>query len=161
MPGYVIHLAIGKEYIRRNSINNEEEFLKGVIMPDLLDKRTSHFGNASSNPDFSEFLKVNSLDSEYNQGYYLHLITDYLFYNKYLQEFSEEIYSDYNKLNGFLIERYGISIPPVLQGVVKFSDGEPVILKKESICEFIEAVSRLDLKRIKGNRDFSDDDFEK
>lgn len=161
MPGYVIHLAIGKEYAKRNGIKDEKSFLKGVIMPDLLDKKTSHFGDASSNPDFSEFLKTNSLDTEYNQGYYLHLITDYLFYNKYLREFSKDIYDDYNKLNGFLIEKYGINILPELKGVVKFSNGEPVILKKDSICKFIEAVSRLDLRKIKEKRDFTDDDFEK
>ena len=43
MPGYVIHLAIGKEYAKRNSIKNEEEFLNGCIMPDLQDKVMSHY----------------------------------------------------------------------------------------------------------------------
>lgn len=161
MPGYVIHLAIGKEYLKRNKVNDESEFLRGIIMPDLLDKKSSHFGEASSNPDFSEFLKLNSLDSDYNKGYYLHLITDYLFYNKYLKEFSEDIYEDYNKLNSFLVEKYGIEIPPELQGVVKFSEGEPRILRRESICGFIEAISKINLQRIKENKDFSDDDVEK
>lgn len=161
MPGYVIHLAIGKEYLKRNKVNDESEFLRGIIMPDLLDKNSSHFGEASSNPDFSEFLKLNSLDSDYNKGYYLHLITDYLFYNKYLREFSEDIYEDYNKLNSFLVEKYGIEIPSELQGVVKFSEGEPRILRRESICGFIEAISKINLQRIKENKDFSDDDVEK
>ena len=67
MPGYVIHLAIGKEYAKRNKIKDEESFFRGIIMPDLLDKKTSHYGDASSNPDLAEFLNTNALDTEYNK----------------------------------------------------------------------------------------------
>lgn len=161
MPGYVIHLAIGKEYAKRNKIKDEESFFRGIIMPDLLDKKTSHYGDASSNPDLAEFLNTNALDTEYNKGYFLHLITDYLFYNRFLNEFSQDIYGDYNKLNKFLIDKYGIEIPEELQGIVKFSEGEPTILDKNSICKFIEAVAGLDLEKIKGKRDFDDETFEK
>lgn len=43
MAGYVIHLAIGQEYAKRNKINNLEEFLKGCIAPDMQDKKFSHY----------------------------------------------------------------------------------------------------------------------
>ena len=36
MPGYVIHLAIAKEYIRNFRVKDEKEFLKGSLAPDLL-----------------------------------------------------------------------------------------------------------------------------
>lgn len=96
-------------------------------MPDLLDKTTSHYSNNSSCPDFKKFLDKNNLDSDYNKGYLLHLIIDYLFYNRFLNEFSEELYCDYNKLNKFLIERYHITdIPPEIQNYIGFENGKPV-----------------------------------
>ena len=68
MAGYVIHLAIAKKYLEKNDIKDKDAFLSGVIMPDLLDKRSSHYGENTSNPNLNEFLKANSLDSDYNKG---------------------------------------------------------------------------------------------
>ena len=36
MAGYVIHLAIGEEYIRKHKydIKDRKEFLKGIVAPD-------------------------------------------------------------------------------------------------------------------------------
>lgn len=160
MPGYVIHLAIAKKYIERNNVKDPKAFIKGCIMPDLLDKRTSHYGEATSNPDFQKFLNNNTLESEYNQGYLLHLISDYLFYNKYLnrfmENFSEEIYNDYNKINRFLIEKYKIDVPKEIESIVGFEQGEPKILDKESICNFIDAVSQIDFTQLDALKKFLD-----
>lgn len=154
MPGYVIHLAIGKKYLERNKINDEASFLRGCIEPDLLDKNNSHYGDSSDKPDFQKFLEKNSLNSEYNQGYLLHLISDYLFYNKYLKnfidKFSEEIYHDYNKLNEFLMIKYHVQIPKEVESIVKFENGKPKILNSESICDFIEAIASIDFTKIRG-----------
>ena len=153
MPGYTIHLAIAKKHFEKNDIKNQNEFLKGAISPDLLDKSISHYGESSSSPDFNKFLETNSLDSEYNQGYFLHLITDYLFYNKFLKKFSNEIYRDYDKLNEFLINKYNLEIPSEIKSIVKFGQGEPKILNRESICKFIEVVASIDIKKIKEYED--------
>ncbi len=56
MPGYIIHIAIGKQYAQKNKITDLNDFIKGIIMPDLLDKRTSHYGNDSSCPNLKRFL---------------------------------------------------------------------------------------------------------
>lgn len=149
MPGYVIHLAIGKRYVDINHVIDVNGFLKGCIMPDLLDKGKSHYGDSSSNPDFQKFLTANQLNTAYNQGYLLHLITDYLFYNRYLREFSEEIYHDYNKLNEFLIKKYNIDIPPEIRKMVGYEKGKPKILTEDSICRFIEAIANIDLQKCK------------
>ncbi len=46
MPGYVIHLAVAREYLRNFRVKDEEAFLKGAIDPDYLavngDKRKTH-----------------------------------------------------------------------------------------------------------------------
>lgn len=54
MPGFVIHLAIAKEYLKRypEDGEDEEEFYRGVIAPDLLKKPESHYGPSTSDPDF-------------------------------------------------------------------------------------------------------------
>ena len=38
MPGYVIHLAVAKKQLEFNKVKNEDEFIKGIIAPDLLKK---------------------------------------------------------------------------------------------------------------------------
>ena len=148
MPGYVIHLAIGRENANNNGIKNEEEFLRGIITPDLLDKKESHYGESSSKPDLQKFSESNSLENEYNQGYLLHLITDYLFYNKYLKGFSEELYHDYNKLNEYLIKKYNVELPSEITSEVGFEDGEPKILNRDSICKFIDTISKINIREI-------------
>ena len=87
MAGYVIHLAVAKEYLRNFRIKDEKEFLRGIIAPDLLshgDKTTTHYSeHGGSGVNLKEFLKHNSISTEYMQGYFLHLVTDYLFYDTY------------------------------------------------------------------------------
>lgn len=61
MAGYVIHLAVGEEYIRKhpNEINNYEEFIEGVIYPDsVTDKSLTHYGLKSSQVNLKRFLRI-------------------------------------------------------------------------------------------------------
>ena len=57
MPGYVIHLAIGQEYAKRNRIENTEEFLKGCIAPDMLDKSQSHYFDEDRSREFAKIFR--------------------------------------------------------------------------------------------------------
>ena len=145
MPSFIIHLAIAKKYLNNHPQENAEEFYQGVIAPDLKDKSTSHFGPYSSKPDLNRYCKEVGLETSYNRGYFLHLLTDDLFYNKYLKGFSSEIYEDYNIINKKLIEKYGIEIPKEIIGKVKFHEGNTKILNYESICRFIDAVGEMEL----------------
>lgn len=155
MPGYVIHLAVAKEYIRNFRVNNEEEFLKGTLAPDLLsingDKRETHYSdsNVSSDVNLSKFLKSNKINNSYMEGYFLHLIVDYLFYNKYFTGEDIRIYNDYDILNKELIENYNIEIPEEVKDTVKFKTGELQILNKEKVNTAIHEISRKSLKDYK------------
>lgn len=154
MPGYVIHLAVAKEYIRNFRVNNEEEFLKGTLAPDLLsingDKRDTHYSEkTSSEVDLSKFLKSNKINNSYMEGYFLHLIVDNLFYNKYFTETDSRIYNDYDILNKELIESYNIEIPEEVKDTVKFKTGELQILDKEKVNTVITEISRKRLKDYK------------
>lgn len=149
MPGYVIHLAIAKKQMELNNIKNEEEFIRGVIAPDLLKLSgvDSHYGN-SSNPNFNKFIESHKVKNAYNQGYFLHLVTDYMFYNKYLDKWKPEIYDDYNVLNKLLIEKYNIQVPKEIQSYVKFQDKPLTILDFDDIISFIETVGKISINQM-------------
>lgn len=57
MAGYVMHLAIGKEYAKRKKIENVEEFLKGCIAPDLQDKKVSHYLGQNRKARLAKFFR--------------------------------------------------------------------------------------------------------
>lgn len=146
MPGYVIHLSIANKYLEKNHIEDINEFYNGVIAPDLTnDKSKTHYGNGSSNTHLSLYLSENKIVTSYDKGYFLHLITDYLFYNKYLTVFSRDIYNDYDILNRYLMEKYKVILPNQVKNEVFFKEGALTILDKESITKFIDQFSEINL----------------
>ena len=151
MAGYVIHLAIAEEYLRKhNDIKEDyEEFIKGVIYPDsVTDKSLTHYGIKSSKVILKDFLQDNEINNSYMRGYFLHLITDYLFYNKYLEKFSKDIYNDYDILNKRLIEKYNVVLPENIQNNVFYEDGETKILIMELAIKIIDEISDLNLNAV-------------
>lgn len=160
MPGYVIHLSIAKEYMKKHKgkIKNSEQFLRGTITPDMLQKPASHYGDDTAKPRLDWYIDRNDMISEFNKGYFLHLITDYLFYNKYLNNFEWEpdIYDDYDRLNKRLIEDFKVNIPDEISSVVQFKDEALKVLDYNSIKHFIEVVSNIDLDKYIKNKNFNE-----
>lgn len=152
MPGYIIHLAVAKVYSIKHikDINNYESFIDGVIFPDSVsDKSVTHYGIESSKVNLKAFLEKNEIDNDYNKGYFLHLVTDYIFYNKFLEYFSKDIYNDYDILNKTLQDKFDVIVPESVKEKVFFKEGKTVILKQEKIIKFIEEVSEYNLMDIK------------
>lgn len=153
MPGYAIHLAVAKEYIRNFRIKDEEEFLKGTLAPDLLskgEKKETHYTEStSSHVDLNKFLKSNKINTSYQEGYFLHLITDYLFYNKYFLNVNSDIYNDYDILNDELIKKYNIEIPEEVKDRIQSKTGELKVLNREKVFQAISEISRKNLKDYK------------
>ncbi|MCI8655226.1 MAG: hypothetical protein HFJ48_05100 [Clostridia bacterium] len=146
MPGYVIHLAVANKYLETNYIENHQNFYKGVIAPDLTnDKTKTHYGNGSSETNLKEYLTKNQIVTSFDKGFFLHLITDYLFYNKYLKVFSKDIYNDYDILNKYLIEKYRVELPKEAKNEVFFKEGQLTLLDKESLVTFIDNVAKINL----------------
>lgn len=147
MPSYTIHMAVAKKCLESNTLENPNDFLLGVIAPDMLEKPASHYGpySSASNPDL--YVEKNGLESSYNKGYFLHLMTDKLFYNEFLSDFSTAIYSDYDILNPKLINRYSLTIPPEIEDVVLLKEGETSFIHEDSICRFIDAVAAVAFKK--------------
>lgn len=152
MPGYVIHVAIGQEYIKKhkNREENCKDFITGVVMPDLVKpKSESHYGKSPAYTNLKKFLNNNSLNNSLNRGKFLHLITDYLFYNFYLEKFSKEyIYDDYDILNKSLIEKYNVELPEIVKDFVFYKEGKTKILNLNLANKIIEEISELDIDDI-------------
>lgn len=150
MPGYIIHLAIAEEYLRKHkNIEKKDDFIEGVIFPDSVkDKSETHYGAKSCYSNLFEFLKDKNLNTSFNKGYFLHLLTDYLFYNRYIDHTSKAIYNDYDILNKKLIDEYKIEVPKRINDKIYFKDGKLVILTYEIVYKLIEDISDMDINDI-------------
>lgn len=152
MPGYVIHLSVAEEYLRKHNDVKEDynEFIEGVIFPDSVkDKSETHYGPSSSQVNLVNFLNENKLDNSFKRGYFLHLFTDYLFYNKYLDTFSKDIYNDYDLLNKRLMEKYKVTLPEKVKNQVFFKENEELkLLSKELVETAIEEISEFNIDKV-------------
>lgn len=150
MPGYVIHLAVGNVYSQNNKIQNITNFEKGIIAPDLApDKIKSHYGQHSSEPALNKYIQINGNNlNNYQEGYFLHLVTDYLFYNKFLTLWNPTIYEDYDILNSRIMKKYKVVIPEKIKNIVQFKDGNLSILNESDIYNFIDSVGKIDIRQI-------------
>ncbi len=153
MAGYVIHLAVAEEYIRKhpNEINSYEDFIEGVIYPDsVTDKSVTHYGPTSSQVNLKNFFADKDMNTDFNKGYCIHLVTDYLFYNKFLTVFSSNyIYNDYDILNKELESKFKVKIPLKVRNKVFYSTGETKILNLKDTIKFIEETSSNNINDIK------------
>lgn len=150
MPGYVVHLAIAQEYLKKHKVNYSEDFIKGSIYPDFTsDKSKSHYGTSPAYTSLNEFLKSNTIDTDFDKGRFLHLVTDYLFYNHYLDRLEKpQIYNDYDYTNQFLMEKYNVVLPEEVKDKVFFKEGKPEILTHALACKVIDEVSDLKLEEV-------------
>jgi len=168
MPGYTIHIAIAKKYIEKHKseIRSEDEFIKGVIAPDMNenldgpseDKSKTHYGKWGKyevTTHINQFLNDTKVDmnKDYWKGYFCHLLSDYYFYNKYFKEEHSEIiknndrfYYDYDCLNKKLVEKYKINILDNIKEQMNFYDAEPKYLKMSKLEEFIEIISDMSIQ---------------
>lgn len=155
MAGYVIHIIVAEEYIKKHKVENKEEFIKGTIYPDSVKiKGITHYSPYySSDTNLYEFLLDKRLDNSYNLGYFLHLLVDVLFYNKYFilpqeEGISEKVHNDYDILNKRLQEKYNPILPEEIKGYTKHAEGTPAILDENKIYKFIEEASNYDLIKL-------------
>ena len=150
MPGYVVHLAVAQEYLKTHKEKYSQEFMEGTVAPDFTsDKSKTHYGKSPAYTNLKNFLENNKIDTDYNRGFFLHLITDYLFYNKYLDKFEKpQIYDDYDYTNKKLIEKYNVTIIDNVKDKIYFKEGTPRILTLELACKVIDEISKLNLDEV-------------
>ena len=164
MPGFVIHLAVAKEYMNKhqNEINNKKEFIRGIIEPDLIadlnkniSKGQTHYGKNGVRKLKSYldlFLADPKVDmtKDYYKGYFVHLFTDNEFYLNYFKTETQDMisnndsyYHDYDCLNKALMEKYKIGKTYIkdVDKYMNYIEEEPKYLTEEKVVNFIEKIT--------------------
>ena len=151
MPGFVIHIAVAQEYLKKHNKSFSEDFILGSIEPDFTDNKSeTHYGKSSSSTNLKKYLSKNKICTDFERGYFLHLITDYLFYNHYLDRLEKpQIYDDYDFTNKSIIQKYNVEIPDKIKDRIFFKEGIPKILTLELAYKIIDEISYMDLEVIK------------
>lgn len=134
MPSLDIHIAIARKYLKEhNDIQDEIAFIKGNLEPDLVaDRNASHFTKKGNKDNLlnilknkiqlHEYLKTVKISDDYEKGYFLHLVTDYVFFNDFLDKdyiknkdysnFKKDLYYSYNMVHNYLNNNYDIDYHP-------------------------------------------------
>lgn len=172
MASFSMHLAIAKLYLQKHPEENEEEFIEGSIAPDITkDKSVTHYGKdaAWSNP--AKYLQANDrkIENSYKRGYFLHLITDFLFYHKLVDiedvaaraikdesvkdKWIKNQRNDFSILEGEIRERYDIEkyidrLPDNIRKVMTRAEGELKVFERESLFKFLEDMAQIDLDKM-------------
>lgn len=175
MASLMIHQVVGEEYCKRHNVASEYMFLNGNLIPDLVkDKKPTHFSARCRNRTYTESIenKVNlqafceemDIESSFNKGFFLHLITDQLFFYKYLlsnpkyreieyenQLYIQEIlYRDYHRNNKYLMQKHPgtvLSLLPDYAKVTRDDVDAMEILSNEAIDELIDMCASVDLEK--------------
>lgn len=175
MASLMMHLVIADKYCKLHNIEDTLEFVSGSIAPDVLNnkeashyvddniKRETYIDLIKNRVDLIKFCKVNVMANDYVKGYFLHLITDYVFYTQYMlklnkikllencdiQYVKNIVYDEYNRLNTYLIKKYpdiNIEIlPPECRENINL---ESDIFNTDDIEKVIDFCARLDLNKI-------------
>ena len=171
MACLAMHLAIAKKYLDNNPNENEEAFVKGAYLPDVADdKILSHYGirmpikrvkdMLDSKVDIVECAKSTNLKDDLSKAVFLHLTTDYLFYNfvytpslesKSPEQIKNMMYQDYDFVTNHVIKNYNIVIPQEVSHIVKSKEGniDSMFFNTQQIDRFVELTSKLNLKNCK------------
>lgn len=188
MPGFNIHLAIGKRYLekikldKRDEIKNEKAFFDGILAPDLVEnKKITHYtGNTNTNDlekyledkvRLTLFLKENKVDTDFEKGVFLHLLTDRLFFTEFFEkeyirnvnyeDFVNCLYYSYESTNEYLNKKYDIDLSVYGDRLIKnieknkkekkIENSPEQIMRRrqiftvEELDEFIEKISDINL----------------
>lgn len=166
-----IHLAVAKKYLENHKELNYEKVIAGTLYPDASqNKDKSHYTDINRGNDnishirgkvnLYEFLKEHKKLEDFELGWFLHLVTDYLFFEEcftkeYLlsntyQDFCKDLYFAYDCLNSYLSEKYNITKDDYKNYPNEFYPGKPYencILSTEMIDKFISRVSDINLEK--------------
>lgn len=188
MPGFNIHLAIGKRYIekqknKKDVIKNENSFYNGLVAPDLVtDKKISHYTTETNRNNLEKYLlgkvrldlylKDNKVETDFEKGVFLHLLTDYLFFNNFFekefiknidyQDFVRDLYYSYEMTNEYLNKKYNIDFSIFgdrLEKNIRKNKKEKkledsdlkekkLIFSEKDLDEFIEKISSINIKEL-------------
>lgn len=174
MASSMIHIAVANE-INKKLNRDKSKLLIGTIAPDISKligetKVKSHFQDRNDNiPNLDKFLDKykENLNDDFVLGYYIHLLTDYLWFKYFMTEIKFEdtniitkldgtnvkcngnmftlyIYNDYTNLNIKLIDEYNLDLKifyneiPKLESIIQEIPMEKIGLIVDKAGEIVE-----------------------
>ncbi len=171
MPSYGIHRAVGVVSAKYNRIKDFASFMDGVVEPDVIsdlggqNKVATHFGyepkeklrvknDFKSKSNLYAYLTTCNPKTEQEMGYFLHLVTDHLWFYRFLYRHEMErlytkkkLYHDYACV-AFEVENvYKVSDgnPPLFWDYI---DEEPILFSRLGMHKFIDYCGKLNLKQL-------------
>ena len=165
-----IHLAVAKQYLEKHQQFNYEKVIAGTLSPDAssnndlshytaLNRGSDNVSHVRGKVNLYAFLKEHKTLNDFELGWFLHLVTDYLFFEECFSEnyllnnsyetFCKDLYFAYEHLNLYLTETYQITESDYKDYPSEFYEGKPYencILPIEMIDQFICRVSNSDLE---------------
>ncbi len=176
MASLIIHLLVGQEYCKRHpgEIKDEEAFLLGSLAPDMVkDKQPTHFSaKRIGNKTYTESImnKVNlplctrnrGIDNDFDKGFFLHLITDHLFFYRYLLkeprylaienndqlEIHATLYRDYHRINNWLMNAHPDLKLDMLADEMKTTRSDALeIIDRKKLRKIIEVCADMDIEK--------------
>lgn len=171
MASSAIHLAIAKKYIKKHNNLNYKEFIKGTLYPDAeTNKFELHYPispiidelaiGVYNKVNLYAFLMDYPKPNDFELGWFLHLVTDYLFFQEcfseeYLkniksEDFTKELYHSYDCLDSYVLAKYNITKEDYEEYPSQYCLGIPYekgLLTKELVDSFINRVSEIDLDK--------------
>lgn len=130
MPSIAAHMAVCNTVSKQLNIDNNE-FIKGNILPDIIDMNDSHKKIECNNyliPDLSYFKNNYDLSNMLYLGYYVHLLLDKYFLDYFLKNSSnlnafidKTIYNEYTTINYKIINEFELDVTKLKEVLVDFS----------------------------------------
>lgn len=185
MANITVHMAIAQEWAKRHKVENLDDFIWGAVAPDVLswEKKNgyvTHYGdkvndktplidNLSNKTHIDRYLAKNTLLTDYDKGYFLHLVTDLLFYNdfidiavlqKYYDEHDGQIkgcyYHDYDCTLEFVTKTYNVNYQNKHREVTELENkygkcaikDAPWLYSEQQLADFIIRVAKIDLEEL-------------
>lgn len=183
MASIHIHLAVGMKYLEYHSGLNKDEFLDGIIVPDFApDDKKSHYSKIQDKRSLKsylankisliDYLQENEVSDDYQKGIFLHLITDYLFFNAFFEDdylehvsytdFAKDLYYSYGLTNDYLTTKYNLELSSILEKInariaedrkeKEMNAEERInILPIDKLNTFIDTVASIELDKYRNN----------
>lgn len=172
MASLMLHLVVAEQYYKYNELTEKMEFLKGNLAPDLCEyKEAGHFvedkpyktyvESIKERVDLKKFCSKVSLDSDFNKGYFFHLVVDYVFYKLYLptlkaytlldeMEYDKAIslvYDEYGRMGYIIAKNFGVKNISILPTFAQVQDNDKLQLFDEcGVVHVIKQCSKLDIE---------------
>ena len=171
MPSLAVHMAIAIKYMKKNNVKDTSSFMDGIKEPDYIalagqeQKEKAHYSSPktdsmtveqkmSGKVNLYNYFSQNEINTDFQKGYCLHLLTDFFFFAHFFPYKKIEsgipfktIYDDYEKIAHLMEDKYGVNNKGTpWEG--KYQDGEPTLFSVQEICDFIEICSNLDIEKI-------------